>query len=232
MLMLSYYGSYIILIPVIILTIWAQININSTYKKYASVPTSKGISGAEAARIMMNANGLGGIPINILNGNALDNYFDPRSNTVNLSKQVYYDTSVASVCIACHEVGHAIQYAVGYKPIKIRNAIVPLVNLTNTLAWPLIILGIIFTSPNGTSFLFNLGVLCLVVVVVFHLVTLPVEFNASNRALDELVSLNLVNRADYDGSRKVLRAAAMTYVAALATAVMSLLRAFLIRGRN
>ena len=174
------------------------------------------------------------MPINILNGgDDLNNYFDPRSNSVNLSQAVYHTDSIAAMCIACHEVGHAIQHATNYAPVRIRNGIVPLVNLTSTFSWPLIMLGLIFsTSSRYGSLLFNLGALCFVFVILFHLVTLPVELNASNRALKQMTSIGMVSDFDYSGSRKVLHAAAMTYVAALATAGASLIRILLIRGSN
>ena len=184
--------------------------------------------------MMLDANGLSGVPINILNGgDDLNNYFDPRSNSVNLSQAVYHTDSIAAMCIACHEVGHAIQHATNYAPVRIRNGIVPLVNLTSTFSWPLIMLGLIFsTSSRYGSLLFILGALCFVFVILFHLVTLPVELNASNRALKQMTSIGMVSDFDYSGSRKVLHAAAMTYVAALATAVASLIRILLIRGSN
>ena len=183
---------------------------------------------------MMDANGLSGIAINIINGGSqLTNFYDPKSKSLNLSREVYGSNSVASVCIACHEVGHAIQDAQHYAPLAFRNGIVPLVNLTQMASWPLIFFGLIMSSasPYG-SFMFDVGVLCFLFVIVFHLVTLPVEFNASNRALMNLRELHMVNEEDYIGSRTVLRAAAMTYVAALATAVASLLRVLLIAGRR
>lgn len=233
--MYYYYDySWLVLIPAMIFTFMCQSRINNAYRKYSQVPSSKGISGYEAARAMMDANGLSGVSINILNGgNSLNNYYDPRTKSLNLSREVYGSTSVASICIACHEVGHAIQDARHYAPLAFRNGIVPVVNLTQMVSWPLIFFGLIMSgaSPYG-SFMFNIGVLCFMVVVLFHLITLPVEFNASNRALENLRTLNLVNEEDYVGSRAVLKAAAMTYVAALATAVASLLRIFLIAGRR
>jgi Zn-dependent membrane protease YugP len=168
----------------------------------------------------------------VLNGgNSLTNYYDPKTKSLNLSREVYGSNSVASVCIACHEVGHAIQDATHYAPLALRNGIVPVVNLTQMISWPLIFFGLIASSmsPYG-SLMFDIGVLCFLVVIVFHLVTLPVEFNASNRALMNLRELGLVNEDDYVGSRTVLRAAAMTYVAALATAVASLLRVLILAG--
>lgn len=231
---MGYYGSMVVLIPAMIFTMIVQGRIKRAYSRYSQVENSRRLTGAQAARMMLDANGLSGVPINILNGgDDLNNYFDPRSNSVNLSQAVYHTDSIAAMCIACHEVGHAIQHATNYAPVRIRNGIVPLVNLTSTFSWPLIMLGLIFsTSSRYGSLLFNLGALCFVFVILFHLVTLPVELNASNRALKQMTSIGMVSDFDYSGSRKVLHAAAMTYVAALATAVASLIRILLIRGSN
>ena len=231
---MGYYSSMIVLIPAMIFTMIVQGRIKRAYSRYSQVENSRRLTGAQAARMMLDANGLSGVPINILNGgDDLNNYFDPRSNSVNLSQAVYHTDSIAAMCIACHEVGHAIQHATNYAPVRIRNGIVPLVNLTSTFSWPLIMLGLIFsTSSRYGSLLFNLGALCFVFVILFHLVTLPVELNASNRALKQMTSIGMVSDFDYSGSRKVLHAAAMTYVAALATAVASLIRILLLRGSN
>lgn len=231
---MGYYSSMIVLIPAMIFTMIVQGRIKRAYSRYSQVENSHRLTGAQAARMMLDANGLSSVPINILNGgDDLNNYFDPRSNSVNLSQAVYHTDSIAAMCIACHEVGHAIQHATNYAPVRIRNGIVPLVNLTSTFSWPLIMLGLIFsTSSRYGSLLFNLGALCFVFVILFHLVTLPVELNASNRALKHMTSIGMVSDFDYSGSRKVLHAAAMTYVAALATAVASLIRILLIRGSN
>ena len=231
---MGYYSSMIVLIPAMIFTMIVQGRIKRAYSRYSQVENSRRLTGAQAARMMLDANGLSGVPINILNGgDDLNNYFDPRSNSVNLSQAVYHTDSIAAMCIACHEVGHAIQHATNYAPVRIRNGIVPLVNLTSTFSWPLIMLGLIFsTSSRYGSLLFNMGALCFVFVILFHLVTLPVELNASNRALKQMTSIGMVSDFDYSGSRKVLHAAAMTYVAALATAVASLIRILLIRGSN
>ena len=231
--MYYYYDySWIVLVPAIIFTMICQARISSAYRTYSQVPVSTGITGAQAARAMMDANGLSGVAINILNGgNSLTNFYDPKSKSLNLSREVYGSASVASVCIACHEVGHAIQDAQHYAPLALRNGIVPVVNLTQMLSWPLIFFGLIMStaSPYG-SMMFFIGVICFLFVIFFHLITLPVEFNASNRALENLRELRLVNEEDYIGSRTVLKAAAMTYVAALATAVASLLRVLVIAG--
>ncbi len=233
--MYYYYDySWFILIPAMIFTFICQARINNAYRQYSQVPCSKGITGFEAARAMMDANGLSGVAINVLNGgNSLTNYYDPKTKSLNLSREVYSSKSVSSVCIACHEVGHAIQDATHYAPLALRNGIVPVVNLTQMVSWPLIFFGLIASSmsPYG-SLLFEIGVVCFLFVIFFHLITLPVEFNASNRALANLRELDLVNEEDYVGSRAVLRAAAMTYVAALATAVAGLLRVLLLAGRR
>ena len=231
-----YYYDYtwIVLLPAIMFTFITQARINSAYRNYSKVRISTGITGYEAARRMMDANGLSDVTVNVLNGaNSLVNFYDPKTKSLNLSREVYGSNSVASVCIACHEVGHAVQDATHYAPLAFRNGIVPVVNLTQMASWPLIFFGLIAStmSPYG-SLLFLIGVGCFLFVILFHLVTLPVEFNASNRALEQMRVLGMVNEDDYVGSRAVLRAAAMTYVAALATAVASLLRVLLIAGRR
>lgn len=232
-----YYGyydsSFIVLIPAIIFALWAQSSVKRTFNRYSQVRNSLGITGAEAARRVLDANGLNSVPINVIGGGALNNYYNPKDRSLNLSREVYQDTSVAAVAVACHEVGHAIQHETGYTFLKLRNNIVPLVNLTQTISWPLILIGLLLTtaSPFGYA-MFNLGVICFLAVVAFHLVTLPVELNASDRAIKQMVAANIVDRSDVDGSRKVLKAAAMTYVAALATAVANLLRILLIANRR
>ncbi len=229
----GYYTSMIVLIPAMIFTIIVQANIKSAYSRYSQIRNSRGITGAQAARMVLDANGLQNVPVNVIRGEALNDYYDPSSNSVNLSSEIAGTSSIAAMCIACHEVGHAIQHAVGYAPIKVRNFLVPVVNLTSRFSWPLIILGLVLSTTNAYgSMLFNIGTLCFVFVVLFHLITLPVELNASSRALKQMRTIGIVNDADYTGSKKVLRAAAMTYVAALATAVASLLRIMLLRDRN
>ena len=232
--MYYYYDySWIVLIPAMIFTFITQARISTAYRNYSRIANSHRITGGEAARKMMDANGLKDVKINIINGNSLTNFYDPKSKTLNLSREVFSTPSIASMCIACHEVGHAIQDATHYAPLAFRNNIVPLVNLTQMASWPLIFFGLVMStmSPYG-SMMFMIGVGCFMFVILFHLVTLPVEFNASNRALEQMRSLNMVNEDDYVGSREVLRAAAMTYVAALATAVSSLLRILVLAGGN
>lgn len=229
----GYYSSMIVLISAMIFTMIVQARIKRAFSTYIDIENSKGITGFEAARTMLDANGLQQVSINVLNGDALTNYYDPRSNTVNLSSEIYSQDSVASVCIACHEVGHAIQHTTSYAPVKMRNALVPVTNFAQNASWPLILLGILLSSTTqyGTMF-FNIGIFCFVAVVLFHLVTLPVELNASSRALQQMRALNLVDDSDYAGSKRVLSAAAMTYVAALATAAAALIRVLLIRGNR
>lgn len=231
--MYYYYDySWFVLIPALIFAFITQARISSAYRTYSRVANSRGITGGDAARRMMDANGLGNVQIKIVNGgNSLVNFYDPKTKTLNLSREVYSTPSIASMCIACHEVGHAIQDATHYAPLTFRNNIVPLVNLTQMMSWPLIFFGLVMStmSPYG-SMMFLIGVGCFLFVILFHLVTLPVEFNASNRALEQMRVLNMVNENDYTGSREVLRAAAMTYVAALATAVSSLLRILVLAG--
>ncbi|MBQ0005431.1 MAG: zinc metallopeptidase [Clostridiales bacterium] len=231
--MYYYDYSYIVLIPAILFTLWAQAKVKGAFRQYSKVANSHRISGYEAARRMLDANGLNDVPINVIGGDSLTNYYDPRTKSLNLSSEVYQQPSIASMCIACHEAGHAVQDAEHYGALAFRNAIVPAVNLTQMAAWPLILIGLVLTASSmyGTM-LFNLGVICFCVVILFHLVTLPVEFNASNRALVQMQQLGMVDSDDYKGSKRVLSAAAMTYVAALAVAVANLLRILIIAGRR
>ena len=177
--------------------------------------------------MILDANGLADVPIEITKGRLSDHY-DPSKRIMRLSPEVYNAPSIAAVSIAAHESGHAIQHSAGYVPLSIRNAIVPVVNIASMLSWPLLIIGLLVGSATG-SFIFNLGVLFFLGVVVFHAITLPVEFNASSRAIAQLTSLDIVYPEETAGSKKVLSAAAMTYVAALAMAVANLLRILILR---
>ncbi len=222
--------TYILMIPVIIFTIWAQSSVNSAYRKYSQVSLRSGITGAEAARRIMQANGIS-CSIEAIPGQLTDHY-DPTQQVLRLSEGVAYGDSVASVAVAAHEVGHAIQHAEGYAPIKVRNTIVPVVNFSSKLAWPLIIIGLILAASQNAlgGTLFSAGIVLFAAVVVFHAVTLPVELNASSRALDQIVDLGIVSMDEKKGAKKVLKAAAMTYLAALAAALMNLIRLLIIRG--
>lgn len=228
---MTYYGSMIILIPAIIFTMYAQSKVNSNFRRYSNIRNARNMTGAEAARRMLDANGLTNVQIEQIRGSLTDHY-DPRKRVLRLSQSVYGVNSIAAVSVACHEAGHAVQHAESYKPLKIRNTIVPLVNFASGLTWPLVILGIILLA-NGSymgDLLFNIGVITMLAVILFHTVTLPVEFNASSRALRQMDDLGIITEEENKGASKVLRAAAMTYVAALATAIANLLRILAIRG--
>lgn len=228
---MTYYGSMIILIPAIIFTMYAQYKVNSNFRRYSNIRNARNMTGAEAARRMLDANGLTNVQIEQTRGSLTDHY-DPRKRVLRLSQSVYGVNSIAAVSVACHEAGHAVQHAESYKPLKIRNSIVPLVNFASSLTWPLVIIGILLLA-NGSymgDLLFNIGVITMLAVILFHTVTLPVEFNASSRALRQMDDLGIITEEENKGASKVLRAAAMTYVAALATAIANLLRILAMRG--
>ena len=228
---MTYYGSMIILIPAIIFTMYAQSKVNSNFRRYSNIRNARNMTGAEAARRMLDANGLTNVQIEQIRGSLTDHY-DPRKRVLRLSQSVYGVNSIAAVSVACHEAGHAVQHAESYKPLKIRNSIVPLVNFASSLTWPLVIIGILLLA-NGSymgDLLFNIGVITMLAVILFHTVTLPVEFNASSRALRQMDDLGIITEEENKGASKVLRAAAMTYVAALATAIANLLRILAMRG--
>ncbi len=217
--------TYFILFPAILFALWAQSRVKSTYARYSQ--EFAGLTGAEAARMVLEMNGVTGVQIKPIAGELTD-HFDPRTNTISLSQGVYDVTSVAAVGVAAHEAGHAVQYAVGYSPIKIRTAIIPVTQIGSTLSWPILLVGLLL----GSETLAMAGVLLFCAVVLFQLVTLPVEFNASNRALDALSASGYLQPEQVTGAGKVLRAAAMTYVAALAQALAQLLRLLLIANRG
>ena len=218
---------YIILvIPAVILSLIASANVNSTFKKYSSVASLRGVSGAEAARRVLAANGVTHVQIEHVSGNLTD-HFDPKTNTIRLSDSVYSSTSVAAVGVAAHEAGHAVQYANCYAPMKLRSAIIPITNIGSNLAMPLVLLGIIFSIPV----LADIGILAFSFSTLFQLVTLPVEFNASSRAIKAIEGF-AANESEVKSARKVLTAAAMTYVAALAVSLANLLRLILIVNGN
>ena len=219
---------YIILVlPAMFFALWAQARVNSAFNRYSRVYTGNGMTGADAARLILDRSGLQDVQIELTEGR-LSDHFDPRVGVIRLSRDVYYNPSVASVGVAAHECGHAIQYAQGYFPIKLRSAIIPATQIGSQLALPLFLLGLVFSySP-----LMNAGILLFALVAVFQLVTLPVEFNASRRAVEILSSSGMVSGEEERGVRSVLSAAALTYVAALATALANLLRLVLIAGRR
>lgn len=222
----TYDYSYLIyILPGLILAMYAQAKISSAYEKYNKVTASTGLSGAEVARKILDRNGLSYVYIKMVDGKLSDHY-DPRDKTLNLSRDVYYKNSIASVSIAAHEVGHAIQDSVDYAPLKIRAALVPLANLGTQLSFFLIILGFFFSV-----FFTKLGIALFFFAVLFQIVTLPVEYNASNRAKKEL-AMGIITEEDLKGTREVLSAAALTYVASTIVAIGQFLRLLSIFGRR
>ena len=229
-----YYGfdmSYVILVlPFVILSIWASANVNSTFRKYAQQHSMRRISAAEAAQRVLSANGVTGVRIEHVRGNLTD-HFDPRTNVIRLSDSVYSSTSTAAIGVACHEAGHAVQYARNYGPIKLRAAVIPATNLGSKLAMPLILLGVVLSVFSDASYmLVYLGIACFSLSLVFQLITLPVEFNASRRAMEAIESANILTDEEQKGARKTLTAAALTYVAATALALVQLLRLIMLFG--
>lgn len=211
-------------------TAWAQASVNSNFKKYSRVMTRKGVTGMQAAQAVLRANGVTGVQFARIGGNLTD-HFDPRSNIIRLSAAVYDVSSVAAVGVAAHEAGHAVQYATGYGPIRLRNAIIPVCNFGSRMAWPLMVIGLLLNAVS----LVGVGVLLFALATLFQVVTLPVELNASRRALQSLASTGLLTQDELPMARKTLFAAAMTYVAALAVSLVQLLRfvlIFLSRGGN
>ena len=225
--------TYVVLVlPCIVLSLWASSSVNSTFKKYSSQHSRRGITGAQAAERVLRANGVSGVRIERVSGNLTDHY-DPKLNVIRLSDSVYGSTSTAAIGVACHEAGHAVQYAQSYGPIKLRAAIIPITNIGSRLAMPLILIGLLLTVFENLSYTFvYLGIACFGLSLVFQLVTLPVEFNASRRALAAIENGELLTADEQKGARKTLTAAAMTYVAATATALAQLLRLILLYGRR
>ncbi len=229
-----YYGfdlTYIVLVlPCVILAMIASANVNSTFKRYSKMLSARRLTGAQAAQRVLSANGVSGVRIEQVGGNLTDHY-DPKSNVIRLSDSVYNATSVAAIGVACHEAGHAVQYAHNYAPIKLRAAIIPITNIGSKLAMPLIILGLLFSFGETVSYGFvYAGIACFGLSLVFQLVTLPVEFNASRRAMQAIDEAGLLTADEQKGARKTLTAAAMTYVAATAVALAQLLRLLMIFG--
>ena len=227
-----FYGfdvSYLIFVlPAVILALWAQIKVKSTFKKYSSVPSDGGMTGADAAKMVLMQNGVTNVNVVPISGSLTDN-FDPRDNVIRLSDSVYGARTAAAVGVAAHEAGHAVQYANGYAPMKFRAAIIPATRIGSTLAFPLVLLGIIFSwQPIAYA-----GVILFGLSVLFQLVTLPVEFNASRRAVESLESSGRMTSEGIKASKKVLSAAALTYVAALLVALGNMLRLiFIVSGRR
>ena len=230
-----YYGNssgLLLVLVCAVFALWASANVNSTFKKYAGQRSDRGITGAQAAQRVLSANGVTGVRIERVGGNLTD-HFDPKTNVIRLSDSVYSSTSTAAIGVACHEAGHAVQYAVGYGPIKLRAAIIPVTNFGTKIAWPLMLAGLLLSSMSYAFYnLVYLGIACFSLSLVFQLVTLPVEFNASRRALVAIEEGNILTDDELVGARKTLRAAAMTYVAAVATSLAQLLRLLAIYGNR
>lgn len=219
----SYY--IILVLPAIIFAMIAQAKVNTTFNKYSSVRTRRGITGADAARAVLEANGVGGVRIERVSGNLTDHY-DPRTNVIRLSDSVYDADTVAAVGVAAHEAGHAVQYAQQYVPIKLRAAIIPVTQIGSSLAMPMIFIGMFINAFS----LIKLGLIFFFMSVLFQLLTLPVEINASNRAIDAIAATQILGEDELPGAQKTLTAAALTYVAALMVALAQFLRLFLIFG--
>ena len=208
----------VLVLPAVFLAMWASARVNSTFRKYSQQYSRRNLTGADAARLVLDANGLHNVRIERVAGNLTDHY-DPRTNVIRLSDSVYGSTSTATIGVAAHEAGHAIQYAVHYVPIKLRAAIIPATRIGSMLAIPLILIGLLFVSGDLGVQLAYAGIACFGLSTVFQLVTLPTEFNASRRALAALESGHLLDENEMVGARKTLWAAAMTYVAALAVSL-------------
>jgi Zn-dependent membrane protease YugP len=221
--------TYIILVmPAVIFATWASMRVNTTFEKYSRQLSARRMTGAEAARRVLSANGIYDVQIMKIKGNLTDHY-DPRANVIRLSEAVHDGISTAAIGVAAHEAGHAVQHAQNYAPVKIRSAIVPITNVGSKLSIPLILLGIMLSYLGPIySYIAYAGVAAFGLCVVFQLVTLPTEFNASSRALVAIEQCGILSSEEIKGSRKVLSAAALTYVAALAVTLMQFLRLFLI----
>lgn len=231
-----FYGfdwTYLVLIlPCMIFSLIASSRVNSTFQKYSQQYSQRRLTGAEAARRVLSHNGVSGVRIERVAGNLTDHY-DPRTNVIRLSDSVYDSTSTAAIGVAAHEAGHAVQYAVNYAPIKMRAAIIPLTNFGSRLAMPLILAGILLTFLGEFStMLVYLGIAAFGLSFVFQLITLPVEFNASRRAIRAIEDAQLLTAEEQKGAEKTLKAAAMTYVAAMAVALAQLVRLIVIFGNR
>ena len=229
-----YYGfdwTYVVLVlPCVLFALIASASVNSTFRKYSQQLSYRRITGAEAAQRVLSANGVHNVRIERVSGNLTDHY-DPTTNVIRLSDGVYDSPSTAAIGVACHEAGHAVQYAQNYAPIRLRAAIIPITNIGSKLSMPLILIGLLLTAFADLSYtLVYAGIACFGLSLVFQLVTLPVEFNASRRAMAAIENTGILTPDEANGARKTLTAAAMTYVAATAVALAQLLRLLLLFG--
>lgn len=222
-----YYATGVIMIPVLLFSFYCQIKVKRAFRRYSSVHAMCGMTGAQAAARLLQLNGITNVQIRQIGGTLTD-YYDPKNKEICLSGDVYNATSVAAIGVACHEAGHACQHAQGYAPLKIRNAAIPATRIGSSLGIPLVLLGMVFTWRP----LIMVGIVLYALVALFQLLTLPVEFNASRRALQTIESNQFLTEQEYRGAKKVLTAAALTYVAALASALATLLRLLLLAGRS
>lgn len=222
-----YYATGVIMIPVLLFSFYCQIKVKRAFRRYSSVHAMCGMTGAQAAARLLQLNGITDVQIRQIGGTLTD-YYDPKNKEICLSGDVYNVTSVAAIGVACHEAGHACQHAQGYAPLKIRNAAIPATRIGSSLGIPLVLLGMVFTWRP----LIMVGIVLYALVALFQLLTLPVEFNASRRALQTIESNQFLTEQEYRGAKKVLTAAALTYVAALASALATLLRLLLLAGRS
>ncbi len=220
----------ILLVPAILLGIYAQIKVTSNFKKYSEVTSARGLTGADAARLLLDGAGLYKVGVEI-GGGRLSDHYDPRTRALTLSPEVGNSNSLAALGVAAHETGHALQHAQGYAAFRVRSALVPVANIGSNLGIIIFIIGMIFGASQGIPWLMNVGLVLFSAAVLFTLVTLPVEFNASSRAIKELTNKSILVGAELEGAKKVLSAAALTYVAAALTAVLTLLRLILISRR-
>ena len=216
---------FILIIPALLFGLWAQSQVNANFQKFSRVGTMRGMTGAQAAEYILQQNGIYDVQIRHVSGHLSDN-FNPRNKTINLSDSVYSSTSIAAIGVAAHEAGHAVQHAVNYAPIKIREMIIPVTQIGSWLYLPIIMVGFLFSSQA----LVNVGILLFSTLAIFQLVTLPVEFDASGRAIKTLESSGILYGEEITGAKKVLKAAALTYVAALVSSLAQLLRLILIFG--
>lgn len=219
--------TYWLVIVGAVICLIAQVRVNSTFNKYSQYRSMSGMTGAQAAERILHAAGIYDVSVSHVSGKLTDHYH-PGKKVLNLSDSVYNSTSVAAIGVAAHECGHAIQHQQGYVPLKLRTAIVPVANIGSSIAWPLILVGLLFSRESG--FLINLGIFCFSFAVLFQLVTLPVEFNASSRALSLLGEQGILSESELPYTGKVLRAAALTYVASAAASILQLLRLVLLFG--
>ena len=220
--------TYFLVLIGVVLSLLASGRVKSTFAKYSQMRNSRGLTGAQAAEQVLHTAGIYDVRIEHVGGHLTDHY-DPRTKVLRLSDSVYGQTSVAAVGVAAHECGHAIQHARGYAPLKLRSTLVPIANFGSKLAWPLIIFGL-FISGESSTILINAGIIAFLGAVVFQLVTLPVEFNASNRAIRMIADSGMMYGEEIKGAKKVLSAAALTYVASAATAILQLLRILILTG--